>query len=115
MKPLKHQASGSTDQTAWAADGPYIEATSGFDSNTSSPKKDPIRERQLSVGRILDVEDVAAVFKCCTEKVKRLMRSGKLPAFKWGGRWYVREKDLERMIDGAVNSTCHLRRVQEAA
>jgi hypothetical protein len=32
-----------------------------------------------------------------------------------GGRWYVRENDLEQMVERAVNSTGHLRRVQEAA
>jgi excisionase family DNA binding protein len=64
---------------------------------------------------ILDVEYIAEFFKCSLEKVKRMLRSGELPGFKFGGRWYVREKDLEEMVDKAVQSNRHLRRVQEAA
>jgi len=65
--------------------------------------------------RILGIEEIAAIFKCSTENVKRKARSGELPAFKWGGRWYVRENDLELMLASAVESSGHLRRVQEHA
>jgi len=70
---------------------------------------------ELKMDRIFDIEYIAEYFKCSLEKVKRMLRSGKLPGFKFGGRWYVREKDLEAMVDRAVQSNRHLRRVQEAA
>lgn len=64
--------------------------------------------------RILDVDQIAEFFRCSVENVKRKLRGGELPGFKFGGRWYVREKDLEEMVQKAVQSGGHLRRVQEA-
>jgi hypothetical protein len=116
MKQLRQHASESSDQTARAAtDVPHDGVDRSRISEILPLRYNPIRDKQLLQGRILDVDDVAAIFKCCTEKVKRMARSGELPAFKWGGRWYVRENDLEQMVERAVNSTGHLRRVQEAA
>lgn len=58
----------------------------------------------------LDVCDVAQLFKCSREKIKRMARRGELPAFKFGNRWYVLRDDLDRFV---IKSRCHLRRVQE--
>jgi len=48
---------------------------------------------------VLDMFDVAELFKCSREKVKRMARSGELPAFKFGKHWYIRRDDLERFLE----------------
>ncbi len=58
----------------------------------------------------LDVCDVAEMFQCSREKIKRMARRGELPAFKFGNRWYVFQDDLEHFV---IQSRCHLRRIQE--
>ena len=62
---------------------------------------------------LLDVCGLAELFKCSTEKVKRMARRGELPAFKFGKSWYVRRVDLERYLGNRVESNRHLRRIQE--
>jgi excisionase family DNA binding protein len=62
---------------------------------------------------VLDVCDIAEIFKCSREKIKRMARRGELPAFKFGKHWYVRKDDLERFLTGRVELRRHLRRVQE--
>ena len=64
-------------------------------------------------GKVLDVGDLAEIFKCSREKIKRMARRGNLPAFKFGKHWYVRQDDLERFLANQVQSGCHLRRDQE--
>ena len=64
-------------------------------------------------GKVLDVRDLAEIFKCSREKIKRMARRGDLPAFKFGKHWYVRQDDLERFLTNQVQSGCHLRRDQE--
>jgi excisionase family DNA binding protein len=64
-------------------------------------------------GRVLDVGDLAEIFKCSREKIKRMARRGDLPAFKFGKHWFVRQDDLERFLANQVQSGCHLRRDQE--
>jgi excisionase family DNA binding protein len=73
------------------------------------------RESALRVlsKEILDVHDLAEIFKCSREKIKRMARRGNLPAFKFGKHWYVRRKDLERFLANQVESGSHLRRDQE--
>ena len=43
---------------------------------------------------VLDVHDLARIFNCSAEKIKRMARRGELPAFKFGKIWYVRPNDL---------------------
>ena len=62
---------------------------------------------------VLDVIEVAAIFKCSREKIKRMARRGEIPAFKFGKQWYVRREDLERFLAARVECTGHLRRIQE--
>ena len=62
---------------------------------------------------ILGVHDLAEIFKCSREKIKRMARRGNLPAFKFGKHWYVRRNDLERFLANQVESGSHLRRDQE--
>jgi excisionase family DNA binding protein len=52
--------------------------------------------------KILRIAEVAEFFQCSAEKIKRLARSGELPAFKFGKTWFVREQDLEIYITQAV-------------
>jgi len=60
---------------------------------------------QPLLGRVLGVEELAAFFGCSTENIKRRARNRELPAFKFGKFWYVREEDLHRYIQCAVDST----------
>jgi excisionase family DNA binding protein len=60
---------------------------------------------QPTCNRVLGVDELAAFFKCSTEKIKRRARNGELPAFKFGKSWYVRERDLEKYLNRAVEST----------
>ena len=62
---------------------------------------------------VLDIHDLAEIFNCSAEKIKRMARRGELPAFKFGKAWYVRPNDLERFLADAVESNRHLRRIQE--
>ena len=66
-----------------------------------------------AITEVLDVGDVAEIFKCSREKIKRMARRGELPAFKFGKHWYVRKDDLERFLTGRVELRGHLRRIQE--
>lgn len=66
-----------------------------------------------SLGRILDVDEIAALFDKSRETVKRLLRLGKLHGFKFGGSWFIREADLQFDIRHALESGRHLRRRKE--
>ena len=64
---------------------------------------------------VLGVDDIAGLFNCSREKIKRMARSGELPAFKFGKRWYVLREDLEHFLSDRVESSRHLRRIQESS
>jgi len=79
-----------------------------------SPPAQQNHELSCSVpGKVLDVQDLAEIFRCSREKIKRMARRGNLPAFKFGKCWYVRQDDLESVLANRVQSGCHLRRDQE--
>jgi excisionase family DNA binding protein len=61
-----------------------------------------------ALGRIFGVDELAVFFGCSTAKIKRRARKRELPAFKFGKSWYVREQDLERYIEQAVESNLRL-------
>jgi len=50
---------------------------------------------------ILDIRDLAEIFKCNREKIK------------FGKHWYMRREDLERFLANQVESSGHLCRDQE--
>jgi excisionase family DNA binding protein len=50
------------------------------------------------VKAVLDIGDIAEMFNCSREKIKRMARRGEIPAFKFGKHWYVRRDDLERFL-----------------
>lgn len=60
--------------------------------------------------RLLTVEQLASLFVCSKEKIKRMLRRGELPGFKFGKCWFVRSEDLEQELKTEVHSERHLRR-----
>jgi len=52
----------------------------------------------------LTVTEVAELFRCDSETVKRQARSRKLPGFKFGKAWFFRSRDIEGMIDDAIGA-----------
>jgi len=66
-----------------------------------------------ATGKVFDLRDLAEMFQCSREKIKRMARQRDLPAFKFGKCWYVRQEDLERFLANQVQSGSHLRRDQE--
>jgi excisionase family DNA binding protein len=61
----------------------------------------------------LSAGDVAKIFKCSRETIKRMARRGELPAFKFGKHWYLRKDDLERYLSSRLELRGHLRSIQE--
>jgi excisionase family DNA binding protein len=57
-----------------------------------------------NVSVFLTVTEVAELFRCDSETVKRQARSHKLPGFKFGKAWYFRPRDIEGMIDDAIGA-----------
>ena len=52
----------------------------------------------------LTVTEVAVLFRCDSETVKRQARSRRLPGFKFGKTWFFRPRDIEGMIDDAIGT-----------
>lgn len=44
------------------------------------------------------VDEVAKAFKLNPYTVRRLVREGKIPAFKIGGQWRFRKDEIDRFI-----------------
>jgi excisionase family DNA binding protein len=63
-----------------------------------------------SLGRILEVHEIANRFHTHTETVKRKLREGKLRGFKFGKSWFMREADVQGYILDALESERLLRR-----
>ena len=53
---------------------------------------------------LLTVNEVAQLFRCDPETVKRQARTRKLPGFKFGKAWFFRPRDIEAMIDNAIGA-----------
>ena len=56
--------------------------------------------------KLFTASEVANLFRCDPETVKRQARAGKLPGFKFGKSWLFRMRDIDDMIDGAIGSVC---------
>jgi excisionase family DNA binding protein len=54
--------------------------------------------------KILGVEDLMASFGVSDQTIWRWCKSGKLPAFKIGSQWKVRQSDLNRTINQKVSN-----------
>ncbi|MBX4187765.1 MAG: helix-turn-helix domain-containing protein [Candidatus Doudnabacteria bacterium] len=49
--------------------------------------------------KIIGVEELAQFFGVSDQTIWRWCKSGKLPAFKIGSQWKVRQSDLNRIIN----------------
>jgi hypothetical protein len=58
--------------------------------------------------KLFNVSEVASIFRCDPETVKRQARSGKLPGFKFGKSWFFRWQDINSMIDNAIHAGCQV-------
>jgi excisionase family DNA binding protein len=54
----------------------------------------------------LTVSDIAKTFKCHPETVKRMARTGKLPGFKFGRRWFFPKSRLFRTMLARTSVIC---------
>jgi hypothetical protein len=54
--------------------------------------------------KLFTVSELAAIFRCDPETVKRQARNGKLPGFKFGKSWFFRMRDIDGMIDTAISA-----------
>lgn len=68
----------------------------------SEPHRRLSDERSMLSTRVFGVDELALFFGCSTEKIKRMARSGELPAFKFGKTWFIREQDLEAYMTQAA-------------
>jgi excisionase family DNA binding protein len=55
--------------------------------------------------KILGVEDLAKFFGVSDQTIWRWCKSGKLPAFKIGSQWKIRQSDLNRVINQKVSKS----------
>ena len=51
------------------------------------------------------LDEVADYFKVNERTVRRWIKSGKLEAMKWGGRWLIAESDIKEFIKQHTSST----------
>ena len=65
--------------------------------NDSSKPTAP--ERDCSVPRLHTVADVMAILQLGDAKVRELIHSGQLPAFRLGAEWRVVTHDLQEFLD----------------
>jgi excisionase family DNA binding protein len=52
---------------------------------------------------LLTVDEAASLFKIDSSKLYRMMRSGEIPAIKFGRARRIRKVDLEKFINDQVN------------
>lgn len=51
------------------------------------------------------LDEVADYFKVNERTVRRWIKSGKLEAMKWGGRWLITETDIKEFMKQHTSST----------
>jgi excisionase family DNA binding protein len=54
--------------------------------------------------KILSVEELAKFFGVSDQTIWRWCKSGKVPAFKIGSQWKVRQSDLNKIINQKVET-----------
>jgi len=52
--------------------------------------------------KILNVEQIAKFFDVSDQTVWRWCKSGKLPAFKIGSQWKIRQSDINKIINQKI-------------
>lgn len=55
--------------------------------------------------KLINVQELANFFGVSDQTIWRWCKSGKLPAFKIGSQWKIRQSDLNRIINNKVNSS----------
>ncbi|HYF97715.1 MAG TPA: helix-turn-helix domain-containing protein [Coxiellaceae bacterium] len=53
--------------------------------------------------KILGVEELAKFFGVSDQTIWRWCKAGKLPAFKIGSQWQIRQSDLNKIINQKLN------------
>ena len=54
------------------------------------------------MGDLMDVDEIAAALRRDVGSVRRMIRTGKLPAVKIGGRWYIRRDVFDALTRGEL-------------
>lgn len=54
------------------------------------------------MGDLMDVDEIAAALRRDVGSVRRMIRTGRLPAVKIGGRWYIRRDVFDAMTRGEL-------------
>ena len=57
--------------------------------------------------RIMNVEELAKFFGVSSQTIWRWCKSGKLPAFKIGAQWKIRQSDINKIINQKVTHKKH--------
>lgn len=52
------------------------------------------------MGDLMDVDEIAAALRRDVGSVRRMIRTGRLPAVKIGGRWYIRRDVFDALTRG---------------
>jgi excisionase family DNA binding protein len=60
--------------------------------NTPPPKKPKLTKK--AKGKLVTPAQAADILGCDQKKIRRMIRSGKLPARREGGRWVILRSDL---------------------
>jgi excisionase family DNA binding protein len=54
--------------------------------------------------KILNVEELAKFFGVSNQTIWRWCKSGKLPAFKIGSQWKIRQSDINKIINQKITT-----------
>jgi excisionase family DNA binding protein len=54
--------------------------------------------------RLLSLADAARLLQVSTRTLQRMIRGKKLPAFKLGGQWRIRESQLQQWVELRENN-----------
>lgn len=55
--------------------------------------------------KIMNVEELAAFFGVSNQTIWRWCKAGKLPAFKIGSQWKIRQSDINKVISQKITAT----------
>ena len=56
-------------------------------------------DQKLENIRLLTLTEAAILLQVSTRTLQRMIRNGKLPAFKVGGQWRLRETQLRQWVE----------------
>jgi len=61
-------------------------------------------EHMSNADKILNVEELASFFGVSDQTIWRWCKSGKIPAFKIGSQWKIRQSDINKVINQKITS-----------